>query len=90
LVIPEGVIELSKNCLATDLAPDGSNIHYYNPVRRLVIPSTVSTLPGLYKNLFGDYADTYLSSIVIHPDNQIFDSRENCNAIIETATNKLL
>lgn len=31
-----------------------------------------------------------LESIVVEPGNPVFDSRSNCNAIIETATNKLL
>jgi hypothetical protein len=26
----------------------------------------------------------------VHPDNPIYDSRDNCNAIIETATNTLI
>ncbi|MDD6006994.1 MAG: leucine-rich repeat protein, partial [Bacteroidales bacterium] len=31
-----------------------------------------------------------LTSIIVDSENQIYDSRENCNAIIETASNKLL
>lgn len=31
-----------------------------------------------------------LSSLVVDKDNPIYDSRENCNAIIETATNKII
>ena len=31
-----------------------------------------------------------LTSIVVEPGNTIYDSRENCNAIIETATNTLI
>ena len=31
-----------------------------------------------------------LVSIVVDKDNKVFDSRDNCNAIIETATNKLV
>lgn len=31
-----------------------------------------------------------LSSIVVSPNNIVYDSRQNCNAIIETATNKLV
>ena len=33
---------------------------------------------------------TNLASITVSPDNEVFDSRDNCNAIIETATNTLL
>ena len=32
----------------------------------------------------------YLKTIVVDKDNAIYDSRNNCNAIIETSTNKLL
>lgn len=31
-----------------------------------------------------------LSSIIVSPNNLFYDSRQNCNAIIETATNKLV
>ena len=31
-----------------------------------------------------------LTSIVVEPENTVFDSRENCNAIIETASNALI
>ena len=33
---------------------------------------------------------TGLASIIVDKNNQVYDSRNNCNAIIETATNKLL
>ena len=31
-----------------------------------------------------------LTSIIVDPENAIFDSRDNCNAVIETATNTLI
>lgn len=31
-----------------------------------------------------------MESIVIDPENEVYDSRDNCNAIIETASNKLV
>ena len=51
----------------------------------LTIPSTVSTI-GL--NAF--YYCNSLESIVVEAGNRYYDSRENCNAIIETATNTLI
>jgi len=51
----------------------------------LTIPSTVSTI-GL--NAF--YYCNSLESIVVEDGNRYYDSRENCNAIIETATNTLI
>ena len=51
----------------------------------LTIPSTVSTI-GL--NAF--YYCNSLESIVVEAGNRNYDSRENCNAIIETASNTLI
>ncbi|MBQ3494796.1 MAG: leucine-rich repeat domain-containing protein [Clostridia bacterium] len=51
----------------------------------IIIPSTVSTVSKFYANY-----DMNLSEIIVNPRNAVFDSRGGCNAIIETATNKLL
>ena len=49
------------------------------------IPKSVTSMSNL---LFkGCYS---LTSITVDPDNPKYDSRDNCNAIIETATNKLM
>lgn len=56
----------------------------YN-LERLYIPSSVTSI--------GAYAFTDLSSItsvVVDPNNQVYDSHDNCNAIIETTTNTLV
>lgn len=50
----------------------------------LYIPSTVTSLGG---NSFGYCA---LDSIVVDPANSFYDSRNDCNAIIETSTNELI
>ena len=54
------------------------------------IPANVSTIEGLQwtSNMFGHC--TTLDSIVVDSRNKTFDSRGGCNAIIETATDKLL
>jgi hypothetical protein len=31
-----------------------------------------------------------LESIIVSPGNAVYDSRDNCNAIIETSTNRLI
>ena len=53
---------------------------------------TSITIPKSVKHIgeaaFSDCVN--LKSIVVDPENTIYDSRENCNAIIETATNTLL
>ena len=50
----------------------------------LYIPSGVQSLGG---NSFGYCA---FSGIVVDPENSVYDSRNDCNAIIETSTNQLL
>lgn len=56
----------------------------------IMIPSTVINIAfgGWYYASFEDC--NYLKHISVHPDNPIYDSRDNCQAIIETSTNKLL
>lgn len=48
-------------------------------------------LPASVRHIGKDaFADCNLSSIEVAPENPVYDSREDCNAIIETATNTLL
>ena len=50
------------------------------------------TIPNSVTNI-GEYAFSGcsgLTSITVAADNTVYDSRDNCNAIIETATNKLI
>ena len=51
----------------------------------ITIPDSVTSI--------GDYAFSGcsgLTSIIVLPDNTKYDSRENCNCLIETSTNKLM
>ena len=51
----------------------------------VTIPNSITTI--------GDYAFagcTGLINVVVDADNTVYDSRENCNAIIETSTNTLI
>ena len=51
----------------------------------IVIPSTVTSInSSAFQNCSG------LTSIVIEEGNTVYDSRNNCNAIIETSTNTLI
>lgn len=54
-------------------------------LKNLYIPASVIEM-GTYS--FADCNN--LETIVIHGDNPIYDSRDNCNAIIETATHTLI
>lgn len=55
-------------------------------VERLVIPSLVSKIDG--ETAF--FNSHNISSIIVDEDNLVYDSRCNCNAIVEKVTNKLL
>ncbi len=63
---------------------DGA-FHSCSSLKNLFFPKSVS-----YCGEFIVYGCEALSSLVIDKDNPIYDSRENCNAIIETATNKMI
>lgn len=54
-------------------------------LKSIVIPNSVT---GIGEAAFG--ACSNLVSIIVEEDNPTFDSRNNCNAIIETATNTLI
>ncbi len=49
------------------------------------IPGSVTSI-----DYYAFYGCSSLASVVVNEGNTTYDSRENCNAIIETATNKLI
>ena len=51
----------------------------------ITIPSTVTSIAS---NAFTGCVG--LTSIIVHEDNPVYDSRGNCNALIETASNTLM
>ena len=51
----------------------------------ITIPNSVTSIGN---NAFGGCS--FLTSITVEKGNSIYDSRENCNAVIETATNTLI
>lgn len=54
------------------------------PLRSLVIPSTVEDIEG--SALLG----TMLSRVTVNTNNKVYDSRDNCNAVIRKADNTLI
>ena len=52
----------------------------------ITIPGSVTQIG----NLAFQHCSASLTSIMVDDSNPVYDSRENCNAIIETASNKLL
>ena len=72
--IPNNVIEIGYHSF--------SGCH---KITSIYIPTSVIRIgSGAFSNC------RMLDTIIVDEDNPIFDSRESCNAIIETATNKLL
>ena len=53
-------------------------------LRSIIIPRSVTNIAS------GAFMFCPITSIVVDNDNTIYDSRNNCNAIIETKTNKLI
>ncbi len=74
VTIPESVIHI-----------DDFAFENCNSLTSIIIPNNVSSIG---RNPFRNC--TSLASIAVKSDNDIYDSRDNCNAIIETTTNTLI
>ena len=94
LKLPAGLLSIGysafQNCtlermsLPSTLEAIGVGAFFDNHLKEVVIPSAVMEI--------GDYAfaDNDLTTISVAAANEFYDSRNNCNAIIETATNALI
>ena len=72
--IPHGVIRIGKYAF-----------YECRNLTALIIPNSVTFIGESF--LINNDA---LSSIIVERDNKVYDSRDNCNAIIETASNTLI
>ena len=63
-------------------------LNAFNNCRGLTSLSIPSSVTEIDLNAFSNC--TGLSSIIVDSENKVYDSRDNCNAIIESATNKLI
>ena len=72
--IPEGITTIYERAF-----------EFCEKLTGIIIPSTLTEIH--YGNFYGCYN---LESIQVASQNTVFDSRNNCNAIIETATNTLV
>ena len=75
---------LKSLTLSSSLLSIGSSAFYRCPLTSLMIPNSVISI--------GDniVSSGTLTSIVVEEGNTVYDSRDNCNALIKTADNKLL
>ena len=74
ITIPNSVTSLGEWCFS-----------WCSSLTSITIPNSVTSLG---EHCFNDCSG--LESIVVESGNRVFDSRENCNAIIQTATNTML
>lgn len=88
LTIPDSVTTIGYKMLDNG---DGDKL---GGVKNIVIGSGLSEVKqyeyGNYEGFFGNGSTRRCETIKVSPNNTTYDSRDNCNAIIETATNTLL
>ena len=88
LEIPEGVETIGKSALVIPNSVDSIGQSAFSHCNSLESIKFGSGLRSVGRALFEECAK--ISTVEISKDNPYFDSREGCNAIIETSTNKLV
>lgn len=98
IIIPEGVSSIESDCfrdcisLTSVTIPstvDSIGIYWYYSYYQYYEPYELDSVYTLYENSpFSGCIS--LGSITVAPDNKVYDSRNNCNAIIRTETNELV
>ena len=82
----DGCSRLSSILIPSSVTSIGANaFNYCTSLTSLTIPSSVTTIG---EGAFGQCNN--LSSITVDSNNTIYDSRNNCNAIIKTSTNTII
>lgn len=76
-VIPNGITSIAKSAFVGCIY-----------LESITIPESVTDIPHGFQA--GFYSCSYLSEINVDENNKVYDSREDCDAIIETATNTLI
>ena len=78
-------IILPENCKGENYTIGEKAFSNCTELKAITIPGTVTDI-----NVLAFYCCTALESIIVETGNPRYDSRENCNAIIETATNTIV
>lgn len=82
----EGCTSLESFVIPEDVKEIGAYVfHGCTSLKNIVIPKNVTKI-----GFHAFYGCPNLESIVVDADNKVYDSREGCNAIIETKSNVLL
>lgn len=91
--IPSSVTSLGDDCffgyagtsieIPNTIKTIGRSVFVWSQVTSITIPASVTKIEGLL-------TDDNVTSITVDANNPVYDSRDNCNAIIETKTNKLI
>lgn len=76
IIIPEGVEKIESNAFK-----------WCDKVSSIYIPSSVKEISP---TAFTGIGTNVLESIIVNEKNTVYDSRNNCNALIETSTNRLI
>ena len=98
LILPESVVEIQTpfgycSSLKSVEFPEGLKkisgfaVYGCDAIESIHIPKNVSSISH-YEGCFSGC--TKLKSITVDPENPVYDSRDNCNAIIHTASNSLI
>ena len=83
IVIPRSVKYNGSTYAVTDIGEEA--FYYCNGLTSVTIPRSITSIDERAFHGCGD-----LISLMVESGNQIYDSREGCNAIIETASNMLI